>query len=158
MGRPKAPHLPRLPVWMSGPDCRSSLAAEALVGDVLCDHAVRERDRLVLEVDAAALAQEAGSAERVGGDLAVLEHERTARWAVGVVDAVEDAAAAGAPARAAGIDGVPAHAAVAQRRRPEDVEGAAPDVDGAEGGRGVDMVVADEAVGDRAAVEHARAP
>src|SRR5262249_3482368 len=135
-------------------------AAEALVGDVLRDQAVRERDRFVLKVDAAALEREAGSAERVGRNVAVLEDERSAGWAVGAEGEgdVGDAAAAGAPACAGGVDRVPADGAVAQRRRAEEVEAAAADVDGAVGGRGVDVVVADQAVADRALVEDARAP
>ena len=53
-----------------------------------------------MEVDAAALEHQAGPAERVAGDFAVLEDERCAGWPVGV-EAVVEAAAARAAARAA---------------------------------------------------------
>src|SRR5712691_5699840 len=99
--------------------------------DVSCDRAVCEGDRFVLEVDAAALQSDAGgSRQYVVGHVAVLEEERSAGWAVGV-EAVEDATTASAAACPAGIDGVAADGAVAQRGRAEGVDAAAPDVDGA---------------------------
>src|SRR5439155_22358356 len=90
-------------------------AAVALVGRVARDDAVGQRQRLVLDVQAAALQRDArASRQDVAGHAAVHQNQRTPRdveeWTV------VDAAAAGEATWAAGISGVPAHRRVPQRQ------------------------------------------
>src|SRR5207247_2692402 len=103
-------------------DVSSRLAPEALVGNVVCDEAVEEGQRLVLEVQAATVHDQAGAGERVAGQSAVLENERAAGRSIGAEREgdVEDAAAPSTAARATGVAHISVHGRVAQRARNRD--------------------------------------
>src|SRR5690348_9309404 len=94
--------------------CRS--AAEALIWRIARDEAVSQRQRLVLDEESTALEHDArASAQRVTGDAAVQELQRSAWRPVGD-RCVEESAALSAPARPVSADCVPAHFGVAQRQ------------------------------------------
>src|SRR5690349_6984408 len=94
--------------------CRS--AAEALIRRIAREEAVDQRQRLVLDVQPAALASDARAAtERIAGDAAVHEREWSA-WRTVVDRPVDDSATPSGSGRSVGLDRVPADLAVAERQ------------------------------------------